>query len=1293
MIQCPFCKSDLPDGSLFCGRCGRVMGEKTYDDEQQPTVVSESDLTLPPILREPVDPNQEFANTVDEPGSGVEFPPSLSEPVDPNLGFVTLLGESIGPPHGNVPMVHGTPQVGGVPSVQGTPQTFDSAAGYDSPHHENQLSHPDQPSHQQGFHHQQQQPQPSQVHPASHQQGFHHQQQQPQPSHLQPQHPQQPLHLRAHVTHQQAASAPAHHASAVTRASRLSQRGCRPSCLTTAVTSVVLVTAIATVAVVFFLPSLRNSILGHGQPPAALILHGSIVPGGLISIHGSNFSSGGTITITVDGHPATIASSPSGNQGSSNTQNLASFALDVYQAGSGPASGATVSVRSDGSFDATLRIDPAWLVGSSHLVVATEQSSGQSAHLTIVVPQRPALTSCSRSTTTTTLTLGPVIEGQAQHVAAPFALCTTGSGAINWTASWNQKQAQWLQLTSSGTIQAPLVQQLPVSASAAGLKAGTYQTTVIFSSQGSSLKLVLNVTFIVRAASTTACVDTSSQALSFIATQGQGNPASQTVTIANCGDPGSWSASTNTDDGANWLSIGSNSGTLPGKATQNVPIRVTSTMLVAGTYTGQVTFKVGSGMATVNVILTVQPPAQQACIIANPDGLGFTATQGQGDPGAQTITVGNCGSSGNWSASTSTTDGANWLSISQAHGTLGANATGDVSITVASAGLQIGTYTGQVTFKLGSSTAIVSVFFTIQQMQQQPCIQASSESLSFTSTQGLGDPGPQTLTIGNCGLDGDWSVSTANNSNWLGVDSTHGHLNTGASKNILVAARTAHLDPGEYHDRLIFTLGSSSVVVDVTLVVQPPEACIQTSAESLNFIAIQGESDPPYQIVTIGNCGPAGNWSAKTAHGSTWLGFHQTHDHLEASATEDVTVAVSIANLTQGEYHDRIIFTLGPSTALVNINLIVQPPITHPCIQASTDMLVFTATQGQGDPDPQTVTLTNCGPAGDWLASSTNRSAWLNATPLNGHLDAQGTQQGIQDVMVVVSTSNLTPNTYHDQIAFTLGSATARVNVTFTVAPAAPVQQPPILKVSASNVGSTDVNTCPFDSSNNAWTCTLTLTEDPSSQGNLNWSASTDLSGATFNPSSGMLSPGKSAQVTVTIPGSSCTKGTFNFAVQGGSTVPVSWTCTQAPTQSPTQTPTQPPTQTPTQGPTQPPTLTVSPSPIDSTDTKTCVYDSSSSVWTCNITLSEDSNSSGSLNWSASTPDIAGVNFSPTGGTLNPGGSKQVGITIPVSSCTSGSFIFTVQGGKTVAVPWRCTPQSAPPTQPPTPTPTQPPPQ
>src|SRR6266699_4553910 len=48
---------------------------------------------------------------------------------------------------------------------------------------------------------------------------------------------------------------------------------------------------------------------GHAQtPPPILILSGNIVPGGSVSIQGRNFSPGGTVTFTIDGHSTTVAS-------------------------------------------------------------------------------------------------------------------------------------------------------------------------------------------------------------------------------------------------------------------------------------------------------------------------------------------------------------------------------------------------------------------------------------------------------------------------------------------------------------------------------------------------------------------------------------------------------------------------------------------------------------------------------------------------------------------------------------------------------------------------------------------------------------------------------------------------------------------------------------------------------------------------------------------------------------------------------------------------------------------------
>lgn len=77
---------------------------------------------------------------------------------------------------------------------------------------------------------------------------------------------------------------------------------------------------------------------------------------------------------------------------------------------------------------------------------------------------------------------------------------------------------------------------------------------------------------------------------------------------------------------------------------------------------------------------------------------------------------------------------------------------------------------------------------------------------------------------------------------------------------------------------------------------------------------------------------------------------------------------------------------------------------------------------------------------------------------------------------------------------------------------------------------------------NQGWTCTETLSEDQHNSGNLPWSASTGMTGVTFNPISGTLSPGETIQVSIAIPLSDCSD-TFTF--KGPlDTAQVSWNCT-----------------------------------------------------------------------------------------------------------------------------------------------------
>ena len=138
-------------------------------------------------------------------------------------------------------------------------------------------------------------------------------------------------------------------------------------------------------------------------------------------------------------------------------------------------------------------------------------------------------------------------------------------------------------------------------------------------------------------------------------------------------------------------------------------IAVSSVGFPAGPYVGQGSITLGSSTGTVPVALIVLAPPPP-CINANPSSLSFTATQGQSDPAAQTVTLTNCGSATSWSGTTS----ESWLSIDPVNGTLNAGVTQDVNVAVSIANLNAGAYTGTITFTAGSSTGTVSVTLTVQ---------------------------------------------------------------------------------------------------------------------------------------------------------------------------------------------------------------------------------------------------------------------------------------------------------------------------------------------------------------------------------------------------------------------------------------------------------------------------------------------------------------------------------------------------------------------------------------------------
>ena len=395
--------------------------------------------------------------------------------------------------------------------------------------------------------------------------------------------------------------------------------GCAPLWLIFLFASIFIISGMIGIGLTVVSPSLSLS----GGPDVAL--------GNSLNLHGSGFIPlSGVVLTRDDTTPLYFTDDSSNMQASLTTQTPMSLATLTAHLGQISSTNNIVMVGIDGSFNVTILIDQSWHTGQ-HTISASEGTFPRNAAITInvhhpvLVPTKsPSPTEsllstpspiASPSTTPsglscinpTSISLGPVSEGYSQAVTTRVSLCTTGSKIVNWSASWNQNQASWLQLDhSSGDIQAPGQQQINVSALAARLKPGSYSATVTFSSQQSSTTETLNVTFTVQAG----CIHTSQQEYSFTGVAGVSDPQIQALTISNCGIVGSWSTAISTNNNINWLSIAPTDGTLNGGATQSVTISPSNlkTQLPAGAYGGRILFNMGSNQVIVYVTLIVTTP-------------------------------------------------------------------------------------------------------------------------------------------------------------------------------------------------------------------------------------------------------------------------------------------------------------------------------------------------------------------------------------------------------------------------------------------------------------------------------------------------------------------------------------------------------------------------------------------------------------------------------------------------------------------------------------------------------------
>ncbi len=287
----------------------------------------------------------------------------------------------------------------------------------------------------------------------------------------------------------------------------------------------------------------------------------------------------------------------------------------------------------------------------------------------------------------------------------------------SWSATVSG--AAWLHISAShGSTPG----KISVSASTAGLAPGTYKGSLTVSSSAGSQLLTVTLTV-----TPVPCLVSGSSGLSLQGTAGQSSAVSDSVAISASGDCAhalSWTTSSS----SSWLSA-SPSGTLTSSA--SVKIQADLSNLSTGTYSGTVTVNVvdsvtgqAIGSIAIGVTVTAQAPAPPAdpCALSGPSSssLSFSASAGS-DPASPSTSVtisvtGTC--SGSITISPSADDnGGGWLSVSGPV-TIDSGSSATFTITVSSAQLASGTYSGTITLSasngISGSPRSISVTLAVQ---------------------------------------------------------------------------------------------------------------------------------------------------------------------------------------------------------------------------------------------------------------------------------------------------------------------------------------------------------------------------------------------------------------------------------------------------------------------------------------------------------------------------------------------------------------------------------------------------
>lgn len=707
-----------------------------------------------------------------------------------------------------------------------------------------------------------------------------------------------------------------------------------------------------------------------------------------------------------------------------------------------------VKVGTDGSLNVTMYVRPNWNPGQQ-MIEAEDVHTHYTASAMLLLGSGQPL-SAHLSVSRATLNFGQQVQGDTNIES--LNLVNTGGGTISWSAS---SQSSWLMVTPAQGLFSDQ-QTIQVAADRSQLKPGDYTGSItIVSNVGAPVVISAYMTVLPIPTSAGAVLDVTPAVLSFTAIDGGGNPAAQSLSIANIGrqdlyweiDPQSLQQqSTNSDPpvatAANWLHFQTTSGKIAPGASASISVQVASRALLQGTFTGVITFRSVHGHTMYNdpqqvaISLTVQP---RCGVLLSTGSMAFTTVAGQSTAN-QTLNLTSslsCQGAVNWSSFTS----ARWLSLSPSSGSITGATPEATTVNVNAADMAPGTYSGFVSITVDHSSQSIVVQLIVQgsptPTPDVPVIGVAPLNLNFTPPAGSTGTTSQAVGITNTGGSALlWRASVPSDLSWLSLGQSSGSLPPGGSAHLLVNVTPGNLSPNVYAytgqvtltvtDTSGVPIAGSPQVVAVTLVVSAPCTIALPSSSSLAFNATQGGGDPAPMQVTIaasGSCAWPLTWKA-LSDSPSWLGLSPASGVFNTSGqTATITVSPAIQNQLAGTDHGSIAIVVSDNNGNVVSNVPnavnVLMNISMPCaFQASTNAIpTVNILQGQ-----KSATLAiglsvsgNCSLPISWSAtvSTTAGGNWL------GLLTPSGLDSGNGSVLFYqADATTLSPGVYSGTINF-----------------------------------------------------------------------------------------------------------------------------------------------------------------------------------------------------------------------------------------------------------------------------------